>query len=73
MSVKTGDSVRLLSAAKEVFGLGTVPAGTEGTVVLVYPDGACEADITSSPEAAEAGDSGQFIARPGQFEIIGER
>lgn len=71
MAVKEGDSVQLLVELKSVFSERSVPAGTEGAVVSVFPDGAIEADIAFEPQTRdEDGDFDQVIAADGQYRVI---
>lgn len=64
--VKENDGVRLTADLKADFGDRILPAGTEGVVALVHPDGAIEVDATTEDDEGII----MVTAKPGQYEII---
>jgi hypothetical protein len=66
------DLVRTTADVAALFGDRTVPAGTTGVVVDVYPDGTCYVEFTIKPQTAEEdGDFLQAEVPPGRLESSG--
>lgn len=59
---KEGDSVELLAGLEDGTSSQTVPAGSRGTAVHVYPDGGAEIEVGTAV----------VTARPDQYKITGE-
>ena len=65
------DSVRLTVPAVSIFDGRTIPAGMEGAVLEVMPDGACLVELAFRPQTADQdGDFVQAVLAEGQYEII---
>jgi hypothetical protein len=65
------DSVRTTVAAESLFDERTIPAGMEGVVLEVKPDGTCLVELAFRPQTAdEDGDFVQAVLTEGQYEII---
>ena len=65
------DSVRLTVPAVSIFDGRTIPAGMQGAVLEVLPDGACLVELAFRPQTADR--DGDFVLAElaeGQYEII---
>lgn len=66
--VRENEGVRLRTELKADFSGRILPAGTEGVVCLVHPDGAVEIDATTEDDPENV--LVVVTAKPGQYEII---
>ena len=65
------DSVRTTAAAESIFDGRTIPAGMEGAVLEVMPDGTCLAELAFRPQTADQdGDFAIAFLTEGQYEIV---
>jgi len=65
------DSVRTTAPAESLFDGRTIPAGMEGAVMEVMPDGTCLAELAFRPQTADQdGDFVLALLAEGQYEII---
>jgi hypothetical protein len=65
------DSVRTTAATESLFDGRTIPAGMEGVVLEVWPDGTCLAELAFRPQTADRdGDFAQAVLAEDQYEII---
>ena len=64
------DSVRTTAPAESLFDGRVIPAGMEGTVLEVMPDGTCLAELAFRPQTADQdGDFVQAVLTEGRYEI----
>jgi len=65
------DSVRTTVAVKSLFDGRTIPAGMQGAIVELLPDGACLVELAFRPQtASQDGDFALAELAEGQYEIL---